>query len=874
MHAFRARLTRPPGPRSGPALAVRALAGVLVCAFTLAACASADRVAAPGAVAADPRATTGAASASGVVISQVYGGGGNAGSTFRNDFIELYNNGTTAVSLAGWSVQYASSAGTSWQVTPLAGTIPPGRYYLVQQAQGTGGTTNLPTPDATGTIAMSGTAAKVALVRSATALTGTGCPIAAVVEDFVGYGSGTNCAEGSGPTPTLSNTTAALRKDDGRQDTDNNANDFTAGAPNPRNSSVGAPEAGPVVRVTITPATAAVSVGSAVQLTARGTDVAGNASPTTFTWATSDPAVATVNSAGLVTGVAASPTPVTISATSANGVTGTATVTVNPPGATTITRVTFSTTTSSLPVGFQGQLFATAFSGPGAGDTVPQARTARVYASATPDLAAIDPVTGVFTATGAGAARFRVTFTPNDGGTAFTAEGGAVTVEVPVAADSASTYSDNLEFGAPGATGGNNNFLIRRRQFAASYNASRGQPNWVSYEYDSRQVGGEDRCNCFTTDPLTAAAGLPVVTTADYVGSGYSRGHMARSADRTRTNVENAATFYLTNIVPQIQDQNGGPWAALESQLGDSVRAGRAVYIATGPQFNTPNALRYLNDAGKVAIPDSTWKVALVVGRDPATGLPRRVGDLASWDDLAGASVIAVMMPNISFAQGLNADWRAYQRTVDQVEAVTGFDVLNLLQAPYQPALEAGDRPPVPVLNGPTTGAAGQALAFNAAGTTDPDADEALTYAWDFGDGTTAQGVSVGKAYAAAGAYTVTLTVADRFGWQVRRTQRVTVGVVAISATLEAAPNAPATVRAGEAYTVVARFADPALRAPWRLTIDWGDNTQYAATTSSQGAVTRGKVWNAAGSYTVRFTATASDGTSSAPATLTVTVTP
>jgi hypothetical protein len=95
---------------------------------------------------------------------------------------------------------------------------------------------------------MSGTAAKVALVRSATALTGTGCPIAAVVEDFVGYGSGTNCAEGSGPTPTLSNTTAALRKDDGRQDTDNNANDFTAGAPNPRNSSVGAPEAGPVVR--------------------------------------------------------------------------------------------------------------------------------------------------------------------------------------------------------------------------------------------------------------------------------------------------------------------------------------------------------------------------------------------------------------------------------------------------------------------------------------------------------------------------------------------------------------------------------------------------------------------------------------------------
>jgi surface-anchored protein len=349
---------------------------------------------------------------------------------------------------------------------------------------------------------------------------------------------------------------------------------------------------------------------------------------------------------------------------------------------------------------------------------------------------------------------------------------------------------------------------------------------------------------------------------------------MARSADRTRTNVENAATFYLSNIVPQIQDQNGGPWAALENQLGDSVRAGRAVYIATGPQFNTPNALRYLNDAGKVAIPDSTWKVALVVGRDPATGLPRRVGDLASWDDLAGASVIAVMMPNISFAQGLNADWRAYQRTVDQVEAVTGFDVLNLLQAPYQPALEAGDRPPVPVLNGPTTGAAGQALAFNAAGTTDPDPNEALTYAWDFGDGTTAQGVAVTKTYAAPGAYTVTLTVADRFGWTVRRSRTVTVGAVAISATLEAAPNYTTTVRAGANFAAVARFADPALRAPWRLVIDWGDGTQFVANTASQGAVTRGKVWSAPGTYTVRFTVTAADGTASAPATLTVTVTP
>jgi surface-anchored protein len=841
-------------------------------------CASADRVAAPGASTrgADPQATpaaVGAASASGVVISQVYGGGGNTGSTYRNDFIELFNAGTSPVTVTGWSVQYASSAGTTWQVTNLNGTIAPGRYYLVQQAAGTGGTQDLPAPDAVGSIAMSATAGKVALVRATAALTGTGCPIAAPIEDFVGYGTGTNCAEGGTPTPAPSNVNAVLRRSGGAQDTDNNANDFTAGLPTPRNSAVGAPVAGPVVTVNVTPATATVGVGSTLALSAIGLDAQGNPSTTTFTWTSSNDAVARVNAAGVVTGVAPSATPVTITATAANGVQGSAAITVSPAGATVITRVTFSTTTTSLPVGFQGQVFANAFTGASTADSVPQAAATRRFEAVNPSVATVDPVTGVFTAVGAGTARFRAVFTPVNG-PVFSAEGGTITVEVPVVVDSASTYGNNLEFGVPGPTGGPNALLIRRRQFASSYNGSLGQPNWVSYEYDARQTGGEDRCNCFTTDPLTVAAGLPVVTTADYVGSGYSRGHLARSADRTRTNVENASTFYLSNIVPQIQDQNGGPWATLENLLGDSTRAGRAVYIVTGPQFNTPGNLRYLNDAGKVAIPDSTWKVALIMGRDPATGLPRGVADLRSFDDLAGVTVIAVMMPNISFAQGLNSDWRTYRRTIDQVEAVTGFDFYNLLPDPLENALESGNRPPVPALAGPTSGQVGQALAFSAAGTTDPDAGDQLTYTWTFGDGTTAQGVSVTKSYAAAGAYTVTLTVADRFGWTVRRTQTVTVGEVAVTASLAPAPNYSTTVGVGQTYAVVARFADAAGRAPWRLVIDWGDGTQYAANTSSQGAVTRGKVWSAPGTYTVRFTATASDGTVSAPATITVTVTP
>ena len=179
-----------------------------------------------------------AALSSTVVISQVYGGGGNSGATLKNDFIELFNIGTTTVSLAGWSVQYAATTGSTWSRTNLSGTIAPGHYYLVQEAQGAGGTTDLPTPDATGILAMSATVGKVVLVNNQTTiLSGTACPSGASIVDKVGYGAGTNCYEGSGPAPTPSNSTAALRNSGGYAETDDNAADFSIGAPNPRNTS-------------------------------------------------------------------------------------------------------------------------------------------------------------------------------------------------------------------------------------------------------------------------------------------------------------------------------------------------------------------------------------------------------------------------------------------------------------------------------------------------------------------------------------------------------------------------------------------------------------------------------------------------------------
>ncbi len=196
-----------------------------------------------------------------VVISQVYGGGGNSGATYRSDFIELHNNGAAPVDLTGWTLQYGSSGGSTWGGrTALSGSIAPGAYYLVKQADGSGGTVDLPAPDATGTIAMSGSAGKVALVSNSTALAGA-CPTGGAIVDFVGFGAA-NCAEGA-PTPALSNTTAAIRGEAGCTDTASNAADFAIAAPAPRNSASPAHLCGGSARTLLSVADASAPEGQA-----------------------------------------------------------------------------------------------------------------------------------------------------------------------------------------------------------------------------------------------------------------------------------------------------------------------------------------------------------------------------------------------------------------------------------------------------------------------------------------------------------------------------------------------------------------------------------------------------------------------------------
>ena len=178
-----------------------------------------------------------AQAASDVVISQVYGGGGNSGAKYSNDFIELFNRGSAAVDVSNYSVQYTSAAGGgTWQVTKLpALLLQPGQYLLVQEAIGAGTTlTPLPTPDASGTLALSATAGKVLLSNQQGALS-SAAPDPAKVLDVVGFGPTATTFE-TAPTAATSNATAALRGAGGCSDTDNNSADFTIIAPTPRNT--------------------------------------------------------------------------------------------------------------------------------------------------------------------------------------------------------------------------------------------------------------------------------------------------------------------------------------------------------------------------------------------------------------------------------------------------------------------------------------------------------------------------------------------------------------------------------------------------------------------------------------------------------------
>jgi|GEM_PF-4368522 len=209
-----------------------------------------------------------------LVISQIYGGGGNSGSLFTNDFIEIFNNSTSVADLSGFSVQYASRSATAWHKTDLSGTLDPYHYYLIQEAGGSSGTTPLPTPDKIDTIGLSASNGNIALVNTQSLLPSSNACLDVSILDLVGYGSAV-CYEGSAATSGLSNSESAVRLAGGLTDSNDNLSDFTLLLPPiPRNTASlanipvsGAP--GPAVNSVSEPASIVLLAGGLVVMLIR-----------------------------------------------------------------------------------------------------------------------------------------------------------------------------------------------------------------------------------------------------------------------------------------------------------------------------------------------------------------------------------------------------------------------------------------------------------------------------------------------------------------------------------------------------------------------------------------------------------------------------
>jgi len=238
--------------------------------------------------------------------------------------------------------------------------------------------------------------------------------------------------------------------------------------------------------------------------------------------------------------------------------------------------------------------------------------------------------------------------------------------------------SDNMLLGNPSqatATPINkDNYLLMKPQFSLSYNNSKGIPNWVSWHVGASDItkqvkrckASEDRDD-FEPDS-SLPAGFTLVNPDDYRGSGFDRGHMTPSGDRTANQEDNCATFVMTNMVPQRPELNRKVWANLEEYSRSLVEQGKELYIVAGPAGEQ----ELLNN--KVVVPASTWKVIVVLDR-PGQGL----GGIT-----AATRVIAVNMPN---TKRLGRDWRQYLVTVADIESLTGLDLLSAVPKPVQDQL-------------------------------------------------------------------------------------------------------------------------------------------------------------------------------------------
>ena len=223
-----------------------------------------------------------------------------------------------------------------------------------------------------------------------------------------------------------------------------------------------------------------------------------------------------------------------------------------------------------------------------------------------------------------------------------------------------------------------NNYLLDKEEYVMSYSRDKGTANWVSWHLDEAWLGSASRQNDFRSDSSLPSSWYQVGAT-DYQYSGFDRGHMCPSADRTLSVDDNSNTFFMTNMMPQAPSNNRYAWANLESYCRSMLDGGYEIYIVSGGYGlggDGSNGYAEYLAAGKIQVPSNTWKVIMI--------MPDGTDDLNRVT--TSTRVIAIDMPN---SNSVNSDWTQYLTTVDDIEAATGYDFFDLVPDSIEDVIES-----------------------------------------------------------------------------------------------------------------------------------------------------------------------------------------
>ena len=223
-----------------------------------------------------------------------------------------------------------------------------------------------------------------------------------------------------------------------------------------------------------------------------------------------------------------------------------------------------------------------------------------------------------------------------------------------------------------------NNYFMEKPSYSLSYNNTKRTANWVSWHLDQSDIGYSDRQNNFRADEALPSNWYHVKA-SDYKKSGFDRGHLCPSADRTSSSVANSSTFLMSNMIPEAPKHNRQTWAQLERFTRDLVATGNEVYVIMGCYgIGGIGSKGYTQRIykGDIQVPARIWKVLVVI--------PRGDRDLSRIN--TKTRVIAVDTPNSNL---VNSNWRLYLTSVDAIEKATGFDLLSRVNPAIQKVLEA-----------------------------------------------------------------------------------------------------------------------------------------------------------------------------------------